>query len=281
MTDDEGGVARATDLELLLATRHGNGDDHWATPEGHLGVERPVSTLTALLVLGELRVPRTHEAVRGAAERVLGAVTPQGAVRVAPTGSVLPCHTALAAAALCRNGYADEPRLQPVLEHLRRTRWDDGGWRCRKFSYGHGPETDHSNPGVTLHALDALRRDGVDDGSHDLDRAVTTLLEHWTVRTPVGPCHFGIGSRFMQVEYPFWRYNLFYVTHVLSSYAVARQDPRFGEMLGALRATLDDRGRVVVGRTRPALAGLQLCRVGEPSRAATARYLEILEDLGR
>lgn len=280
MSDPGGGTPRATDLELLLATRHGNGDDHWATPEGHLGVERPVSTLTALLVLGELRVPRTHEAVRGAAERVLGAVTPQGAVRVTPTGSVQPCHTALAAAALCRNGYADDPRVQPVLEHLRGTRWDDGGWRCRKFSYGHGPETEHSNPGVTLHALDALRWRGA-DGSRELDRAVTTLLEHWTVRTPVGPCHFGIGSRFMEVEYPFWRYNLFYVTHVLSFYRVALRDPRFHEALGALEATLDDRGRVVVGRTRPALAGLQICRRGEPSRAATGRYREILENLGR
>jgi hypothetical protein len=280
MGDPGAGTPRATDLELLLTTRHGNGDDHWATPDGHLGVERPVSTLTALLVLGELRVPRSHEAVRGAAERVLRAVTPQGAVRVAPTGSIQPCHTALAAAALCRNGYADEPRVQPVLEHLRSTRWDDGGWRCRKFSYGHGPETDHSNPGVTLHALDALRWGGA-DGSGDLDRAVTTLLEHWTVRTPLGPCHFGVGSRFMEVEYPFWRYNLFYVTHVLSFYAVARRDPRFHEALGALQATLDDRGRVVVGRTRPSLAGLRICRRGEPSRAATDRYREILANLGR
>ena len=47
---------------------------------------------------------------------------------------------------------------------------------------------------------------------------MNTLLEHWAVRRPLGPCRYGIGSRFMQVEFPMFRYNLFFYVYVLSFY---------------------------------------------------------------
>ena len=214
------------DLKQLLATRHDNGADFWATLDGRLGIEKPISTLTALMIMGELKVPEDHEALQGAAELVLAAFREDGRVRIAPKGQIYPCHTAHAAVALCKNGYASHPRVQAALDYLLSDRFDDRGWRCRKFIFGHGPETDASNPGVTLLALDAFRLAGIHEGLPDLDRAVETLLDHWTVKTPVGPCHFGIGTLFMQVEYPFLRYNLFYYTYVLSFYAKARKDER-------------------------------------------------------
>ncbi|NDL67483.1 prenyltransferase [Anaerotalea alkaliphila] len=221
----------AEDLERILGFRHSNGGDFWATPDGKLGIEKPISTLTALLVMGELQVPGSHEALRGAAQLVLDACGPDGRVRIAPKGSVYPCHTALAAAALCRNGYAEDGRVQAMLDHLLAHRYEDGGWRCNKFSYGRGPETEHSNPGVTL---------------------------------------------FMQVEYPFLRYNLFQYVHVLSYYPKARKDRRFQEALAALAGKLDSQGRMVVERPSRKLADLWICRKGEPSEAATRRYREIV-----
>jgi hypothetical protein len=267
------------DLKQILALRHQNGADFWAAPDGRIGIERPISTLTALLIMSELRVPRSHEAVKGAAELVLKACREDGRVRIAPKGAIYPCHTALAAAALCRNGYAGDRRVQTMLEHLLANRFEDGGWRCKKFIFGRGAETNYSNPGVTLFALDAFRFTGMNDESQELDEAVETILCHWTVRVPTGPCHYGIGTLFMQVEYPFLRYNLFYYTYILSFYPKARKDRRFLEAFAALNKKLDNQNRMIVERPHRKLEKLAICRKGEPSQAATERYLEIAKNM--
>lgn len=267
------------DLNQLLAARHHNGGDFWATADGRIGIEKPISTLTALLIMSELKVPKSHEALQGAAELVLQAIRDDGRVRIAPKGAIYPCHTAHAAAALCRNGYADDRRVQAMLEHLLSNRYEDGGWRCNRFLFGRGPETNFSNTGVTLLALDAFRYTGINEGSQELDPAVETLLDHWTVRVPIGPCHYGIGKLFMQVEYPFLRYNLFYYTYVLSFYHKACKDQRFLEALAALNKKLDGQDRLIVERPNPKLAGLEICRKGQPSESATARYMEIIKNM--
>lgn len=268
------------DLREILKTRYDNGADYWATPDGRICVGAPFSTLEALLILCELGVPATHEALKGAAELALNACGKDGRVRVAPKGAVYPCHTALAAAALTRNGYAQDSRTVSMLEHLLHNRYEDGGWRCNKFFFGRGPETEYSNPGPTLFALDAFRCAGMQERP-ELKSAVETLLTHWTVRAPTGPCHYGIGTLFMQVEYPFLRYNLFYYTYVLSFYPKARGDARFLEALSALENKLDNEGRMIVERPNRKLEKLAFCAKGRPSQAATRRYREIVANMGK
>jgi hypothetical protein len=266
------------DFNWLLSVRKSNGADFWATQEGKLGIEKPVSTLTALMVMGEMGVPKSHEALNGAAKLVLAACGEDGRVRIAPKGSLYPCHTAMAAVALSRNGFVNEPEVQHMLRYLRDNRYQDGGWRCNKYNYGKGEETEHSNTGVTLLVLDALRYMG-DKTDYEYDSAVETLLSHWTSKAPIGPCHYGIGTLFMQVEYPFLRYNLFYYVYVLSHYAKARMDGRFLAALDVLREKLDDHGGMVVERPNKNIAHLTICRKGVQSEAATERYLEIVENL--
>jgi len=272
---------RLSDVEAVLARRHDNGADFWATADGRIGVGEPFSTLTSLLVLHELNVARTHEAVRGALQLIHGAQREDGRYRLAPSGALYPCATAAAARVLCRFGYAHDHRLQRTLAHLLETQYRDGGWRCNKFSYGRGPETEFSNPGVTLSVLDTFRFTDHANTSLALDRAVDTLLDHWVVKRPLGPCHFGIGTLFMQVEFPFLRYNLFNYVYVLSFYRRARGDPRFLEAFRVLESKLDARGRVVVERPNRRLADLALCAAGRPSDAATARYRELVKNLKR
>jgi hypothetical protein len=267
------------DLQAVLARRHDNGADYWATADGRLGVGEPFSTLTSLVILHELKVARTHEAIRGALQLILGCWRDDGRYRLAPGGALYPCATAAAARVLCRYGYVRDRRLNRTLAHLLETQHDDGGWRCKKFPYGRGPETESSNPGVTLAVLDALRFSDELNRNPCLDRAVESLLHHWVVRRPLGPCHYGIGTLFMQVEYPFLRYNLFYYVYVLSFYDRAKDDNRYLEALRALESKLDERGRMVVERPNRKLAGLSLCRKGSPSELATGRFLEILENL--
>ncbi|MDD4096540.1 MAG: prenyltransferase, partial [Oscillospiraceae bacterium] len=158
-------------------------------------------------------------------------------------------------------------------------RHTDGGWRCKKFSFGHGPETESSNPLPTLSALDSFRYSDEFRNEPSLDRAVEFLLEHWTIRTPIGPCHYGMGTLFMQVEYPFRNYNLFVYVYVLSFFEKARTDKRFLEALQALESKTID-GQIVVERVVPKLAALSFCKKGQPSELATRRYREILLNMG-
>jgi hypothetical protein len=137
------------DVDAVLARRRDNGRDYWASADGRLAVGAPFSTLSSLLILHELRVARTHEAVKGGLQLILNAWREDGRFRLAPSGSLYPCSTADAARVLCRFGYARDRRLQRTFAHLLETQHDDGGWRCNKFLFGRGPETEFSNPGVT------------------------------------------------------------------------------------------------------------------------------------
>lgn len=268
-----------SDVEAVLARRHDNGGDYWASADGRLGVGDPFSTLTSLLILHELKVARAHEAVRGALQLILAARRDDGRYRLGPSGTLYPCYTAAAARVLCRFGYARDRRLERTLAHLLESQHDDGGWRCNKFPYGRGPETEFSNPGVTLPVLDVFRFTEHLNEDPRLDHAVESLLDHWVVRRPIGPCHFGIGTLFMQVEYPFLRYNLFCYVYVLSFYKRARDDRRYLEALRLLESKLDARGRVMVERPHRKLANLSFCRAGCPSELATSRYREIVKNL--
>ena len=164
--------------------------------------------------------------------------------------------------------------------YLLDIQYKDGGWRCNKFSFGHGEETEYSNPQPTLNALDAFRFSQYLNNEPALDRAVEFLLEHWVIRKPIGPCHYRIGTLFMQVEYPFRNYNLFQYVYVLSFYGYAKNDRRFLEAFETLKSKTVE-GKIVVERVAPKLAKLSFCRKGFPSELATRRYSEILENLNK
>jgi len=175
-------------------------------------------------------------------------------------------------------GYASDARLQRTFQHLLNTQQADGGWKCNKYSFGRGPETEYSNPLPTLIALDAFSYSTYLNKEPALDKAVDFLLEHWTIRKPIGPCHYGIGTLFMQVEYPFRNYNLFMYVYVLSFYNRAKNDKRFLETLKTLESKLVD-GQIVVERVVPKLAPLTFCKKGQKSELATRRYIEILRNI--
>lgn len=267
----------SNDIQAVLSQRHNNGADYWATPDGRVGVGAPFSTLTSLIILHELGLGPRHEAVKGASQALFAGWREEGRFRVTP-GGIYPCHTSNAARVLSRFGHAKDSRLQITYRHLLETRHEDGGWRCNKFSYGRGPETELSNPGVTLFALDALRFTKQLDQA-PLNNAVESLLNHWTVKQPTGPCQFGIGTLFKQTEYPFIRYNLFYYVYVLSFYAMAKPDKRFQEAFELLASKRDEKGQMIVERPHRGLADFECCRKGEPSPLASKRFREIEDNL--
>lgn len=113
-----------------------------------------------------------------------------------------------------------------------------------------------------------------------LDKAVEFLLNHCEIRKPIGPCHYGIGTLFMKVEYPFRTYNLFAYVYVLSFYKKAQNDKRFLEAFETLKSKVVNE-QIVVERVVPKLAGLSFCKKGHTSELATIRYHEILRNLDK
>ena len=137
--------------------RRHNGDDFWATPDGRWGKGSPFATVDCALMLTELGVDKSDPVLKGAARVVLEGWRDDGRISPVPKGTVYPCHTATAARVLARLGYANDRRLLRTFDHLLEIQHDDGGWRCNTVRLGRSPDTDASNPGVTLAVLDAFR----------------------------------------------------------------------------------------------------------------------------
>ena len=268
------------DLETILSHRYDNGADFWTTPDKRLFKGSPFSAFNCAFLLLELGMKPTDPILKEISNLFFDTWRDDGRFKVYPKGAIYPCQTAGVASLLCEMGYASDDRIKKTLSHLLESQYTDGGWRCNKFSFGRGPETEYSNPMPTLTALNAFRFTEHLNDEPKLDKAVDFLLEHWVIRKPIGPCHYGIGKLFMQVEYPFGNYNLFQYVYVLSFYQCAIQDKRFLEAFRALQDKLVD-GKIVVERVVPKFAKLEFCKKGEPSELATKRYQEILYNLGK
>ncbi len=267
-----------SDVKEILKRRTTNGGDLWATADNRLGVGSPFSTLQCVLMLTELGMKPSDPILERAAESIMTCWREDGRFRLAPKSAMYPCHTATAARVLCRLGYASDERLNKTFDYLFEIQYRDGGWRCNKFSFGRGPETESSNPGPTLEVLDAFRFSAFLNHDARLDDAVGFLLSHWETRKPLGPCHFGIGTLFMKIEYPFFRYNLLFYVYVLSFYNKARTDWRFLEALEILRSKLSN-NKIVVENPNRKLAAFSFCKRGEPSDVATQQYEGILRNI--
>ena len=266
------------DIKQIISHIHDNGSDFWTTPDKRLLKGGAFSAYSSAMLLLELGMPSSDPLLQGVADLFLGTWKEDGRFKLYPTGGILPCQTAYALVLLCHMGYQNDQRIQKTFQHFLTTPYNDGGWRCNKFFYGRGPETEFSNPLPTLKVLDAFRFSDYLNNEPLLDNAVEFLLSHWTIKRPIGPCQYGIGKRFMRVEYPLGDYNLFYYVYVLSFYSKARDDDRFNEAYKILESKLVD-GQVVVGHTPQKLAGFDFCKKGEGSELATRRYNEIAKNL--
>jgi hypothetical protein len=215
-----------------------------------------------------------HKVIREAVEFVLS-YCGEGGFPYGPKSSRLPCIAARILAALGRLGYVDR-RLESCYEELLEAQRPDGGWRCATVRLGKSPDTDASNPGTTLYALDAfLYRDNGARERETLDRGVDFLLGHWDIRRPLGPCEFGIGTTFLKAEFPMIRYNLLYYCYVLSKYDSARRDRRYEEAVRALRGKSKD-GGLVNENPHKKWQCYGFARKGEVSESATALVADIL-----
>jgi len=266
------------DIEEILSHRCDLGADYWTTPDHRLMKGSPFSAYDCALMLLDLGLDPSHPILKTVSDLFFSQWREDGRFKIYPTGGILPCHTAYVASFLCKMGHQSDERIQRTFQYFLETPYKDGGWRCNKFSYGRGPETEYSNPLPTLNVLDAFRFSDYCNTEPALDRAMEFLLEHWVIKTPIGPCQYGIGSRFMKIVYPVWDYNLLNYVYVLSFYNKARKDERFLSALEALESKLIN-GQLMVERISPKLSKLDFCRKGQPSELLTKKYKEIVENI--
>lgn len=267
-----------SDIEEILSHRYDQGNDYWTTTDKRILKGSPFSTLGSVSMLLELGMDPQEVLLKETSELIFTTWQKDGRFKVYPSGPIYPCQTAHVVNLLCQLGHADDERIQISFKHLLDIQYEDGGWRCNKFSFGRGPETAFSNPFPTLIILNAFRYSDLFKTESSLDKAVEFLLQHWMIRTPIGPCHYGMGKRFMQLEYPFANYNLFIYVYILSFYSKAKNDIRYLDAFRTLESKLVD-GQIVVERNVPKLSKLNFCKKGEPSICATKKYQEILRNL--
>ncbi len=252
---------------------HLEGDD-WTTKDYRIGKGSPFSTRDVAIMLKELGFTQDDQIIQEISSTIFKTWRPDGRFKITPSGSIYPCHTITALRVLCGLGFAKDPRLQLTFDHLFDIQHLDGGWRCNTVKLGKTGDTDYSNPGTTLEALDAFRFTNYLNKDERLNSSVEFLLSHWELKRPLGPCHFGIGTLFMQIEFPFLRYNLFYYCYTLSFYDQAKSDSRFMEALAALEQKMDN-GKLIIENPNRRLSKMAFCMKGKPSDIATTRFEEL------
>ena len=267
-----------SDIQEIISHRYDNGYDLWATVDKKLLKGAPFTTLESVLYLLELGVSPQEPILQAAQNLIFSNWKEDGRIKTSPTGGIYPCHTALAVCALCHMGCANDKRIQKSFSYFLDTQQKDGGRKRNKYSFGRGEETVYSTPYTTLVVLDLMRFSPFLNKDTRLDKAVDFLLEHWTIRKPISPCHYGIGTLFMQIEYPFRGYNLFYYVYILSFYEKAKKDKRFLEAFNILEQKTVN-GKIPVERNVPKLSKLTFCRKGYPCELATKHFNEIQENI--
>ena len=266
------------DIDFIISKKQQFDYDYWTTSDLRLLKGSPYNAVTAPTYLVELGMGVSDPIIQDSVNLLFSVLRDDGRFKVYPTGAMYPCQTAIVLTALCRMGYANDKRLQKCYDYFKDTQEADGGWKCKKYSFGKGEETNYSTPLTTLYVLHAFLYKQGDEKYEELGRAIEFLLNHWEIKKPIGPCHYGIGTLFMQVEYPIGDYNIFHYVYVLSHYEKARNDKRFQEAFEYLSGKLQGE-RMVVERHSPRLNKLIFCKIGEPSEMATRFYEKIISNL--
>jgi hypothetical protein len=270
-------MEKRSEIKEIIALSGIHQGKFWSRDDGDIHAPAGFSTIDVMNTLGEIGAKaKDHPAIQEAVDFLFQYQDTDGYFKYSPKSPKLPCITARVLSALGKLGYRNDPRMEKSFQCLLKSQKPDGGWRCSTVKPGKSAATDSSNPGTTLYALDAFRfRDNPPTGKKALEKAAMFLLKHWETKKPLGPCGFGIGSRFLSIEFPFLRYNLFYYVYILSKYRISLKDKRYRKALNTLiyRTQNDE---IFPETPHTSWGQFSFAKKGEFSGIATERYLEIL-----
>jgi hypothetical protein len=174
------------------------------------------------------------------------------------------CMSAILLSSLARMGFRDDPRIAKYIRLVLNSRCFDGGWHC--YDDGSGRLEMESCPMDNLNVLMLLGQYESYRQNPVLKGAIDLLLEHWRVRANLHG--FGVGRRFMSLQYPAVKYGILRVMDVLSLFPYAVDSPAFHSMLEYVHNKAVD-GRYFAETTDPAYADFDFAQKAEPSRWLT------------
>jgi len=173
------------------------------------------------------------------------------------------CMSAILVSSLAKMGYRDDPRVERYIRLALNSRSHDGGWYCHYFGYDPNVVScpmDNMNILMLLGQYDKFRE------NPQLNGAIDLLLEHW--RTREHWHGFGVGRRFMSLQYPAVKYGILRVLDVLSMYPYAVESASFQSML-ALVHRKGQQGRYFAEMTDMVYTDFDFAQTSEPSRWLT------------
>ena len=193
------------------------------------------------------------------------------------------CDAPLVVFALVKLGLEKEPAVQRAIDYLiglaRPNGWPCavsaalGGWR------GPGRKED-ACPFATLAMLKLLAEVDELRAGPEARAGTETLLELWENSLTRHPYIFYMGTDFRKLKYPFIWYDLLHVLDVLSRFAWAREDARFGDMLAVLRSKADAQGRFTPESVWAAWKAWEFGQKKAPSRGLTLAAWRVMGRMG-
>jgi hypothetical protein len=174
------------------------------------------------------------------------------------------CMSSILLSSLAKMGYRDDPRLEKYIRLVMDSRCYDGGWHC--YDDGSGRVEIESCPMDNLNVLMLLGQYEKYRQSPALKGAIDLLLEHWRVRANLHG--FGVGRRFMSLQYPAVKYGILRVLDVLSLFPYAVASPDFQSMLDYVHNKAVD-GKYTAEAVEPAYYGFDFAQDAAPSRWLT------------
>jgi len=179
------------------------------------------------------------------------------------------CVSGIFLSAVARAGYKDDPRMMDYVEFILNTQQPDG-WHCgHDHTTGREYEGSESCPMDNLNILQLLgmyeeyREDSRFDGAIDI------LFEHWMRRGENWrPSDFGIGKRFMALEYPATKYGILRILDATSLFPYAFQIEGYLDMLNFVCNKSED-GRFFAESVHESYAEFDFGQKQGPSRWIT------------
>jgi hypothetical protein len=175
------------------------------------------------------------------------------------------CMSAILISSLAKMGYRDDSRLEKYIRIILNSQNFDGGWHC--YNGGFDTFNIESCPMDNLNILMLLGQYDKYRDSPMLKGAIDLLLRHWGSRG-WHPHGFGVGRRFMSLQYPAVKYGILRVLDVLSLFPYAVNSAAFQSMLDFVRHKAVD-GKYYAESTDEAYAGFDFAQKEEPSRWLT------------
>jgi hypothetical protein len=203
--------------------------------------------------------------LEGEVDKIFKFQSPDGAFTIPPNvRDNYFCMSAILLSSLAKMGYRDDPRILKYVRLVMNSRCHNGGWHC----YSDEPTAPHIDacPMDNLNILMLLGQYETHRHSPTLKGAIDLLLEHWRFRANLHG--FGVGRRFMSLQYPAVKYGILRVLDVLSLFPYAVAGPDFQNMLEYVHNKAVD-GRYSADAFDSIYTDFDFAQDAEPSRWIT------------